>query len=220
MGIQTWVLRKQVSHQPNETKANQQMLDSQSQTIPVWETLETQVKQCTLCNLCQSRTHAVFGTGSKQARIMFIGEGPGAQEDMQGEPFVGRAGQLLNRMLLAIQLKREEIFITNVVKCRPPQNRDPTPEEIASCTPYLKQQIELIRPELLVALGRVAAQYLLSSNLPLSRLRNTIYSYGDQKIPLMVTFHPAYLLRSPKEKAKSYEDLIKIKTFLGQSHES
>lgn len=178
-----------------------------------WPSLQHCVSECTLCPLHKTRTKSVFGVGNKNASIMFIGEAPGANEDLQGEPFVGRAGKLLDNMLLSIGLTRETIFIANVIKCRPPENRDPLPEEVSRCTPYLNRQIEIVQPKLLVALGRVAAHYLLNTNLPLARLRQSFHSYGDSKTPLFVTFHPAYLLRSPKEKSRAFEDLLKIKEF-------
>jgi DNA polymerase len=145
---------------------------------------------------------------------MFVGEGPGADEDAQGEPFVGKAGQLLTRMIGAMGFRREEVYIANVVKCRPPGNRDPEPDEVEACRPYLDRQIQLLRPKLLVALGRVAAQRLLSTDAPLSKLRGPLYEYGPEHTPVLITYHPAYLLRSPGEKAKSWQDLKRIHQFL------
>jgi DNA polymerase len=139
---------------------------------------------------------------------LFIGEAPGAEEDRQGEPFVGRAGQLLNNMLLAIGLRREQVYIANVLKCRPPKNRDPRPEEAQACEPYLKRQIDLLRPKVIVALGRIAAQNLLKTDTPIGKMRGRTYVYADTSIPLLVTYHPAYLLRSPAEKRKAWEDLM------------
>lgn len=176
--------------------------------------VKQQVLSCTLCDLHKTRTKAVFGVGSESAEVMFIGEAPGANEDLQGEPFVGRAGMLLNSMLQAIGLKRTDIYIANILKCRPPGNRDPLPEEVALCTPYLQQQIALIQPKMLVAVGRIAAQFLLNTAEPMSRLRGQMYRYGDKNIPLLVTYHPAYLLRSPSEKRKAYVDLLIIKKSL------
>jgi DNA polymerase len=170
-----------------------------------WAALEEAVRTCTRCPLHGTRTQAVFGVGNRRAQWMFIGEAPGADEDRQGEPFVGRAGQLLNLMLRAIGLKREEVYIANVLKSRPPGNRDPRPEEVEQCEPYLVRQIELIRPRLIVALGRHAAHSLLKTELPLSRLRGQRLSYHDT--PLIVTYHPAYLLRNPADKRKAWEDL-------------
>lgn len=146
---------------------------------------------------------------------MVVGEGPGADEDAQGEPFVGRAGKLLDQMLAAIgHTRQDNVFIANVVKCRPPGNRDPAPAEAEACRPYLEQQIALVKPRLIVALGRVAAQRLLATDAPLARLRGPLHHYGPQQIPLMITYHPAYLLRSPREKAKSWEDLKQIHRFV------
>jgi uracil-DNA glycosylase len=167
--------------------------------------LEHQVSGCTRCPLHATRTRTVFGVGNPQAQWMFIGEAPGADEDAQGEPFVGRAGQLLNAMLFAVGLKRDEVYIANVLKCRPPGNRDPQPPEVEQCEPYLIRQIELIRPRLIVALGRHAAHSLLKSELPLARLRGQRLSYHGT--PLVVTYHPAYLLRTPSDKRKAWDDL-------------
>lgn len=172
-----------------------------------WETLERTVLSCTRCALHQTRTQAVFGVGNRQAQWMVIGEAPGADEDRQGEPFVGRAGQLLNSMLKAIGLAREEVYIANVLKCRPPGNREPLPEEAATCEPYLKRQIELIKPKIILALGRIAAQNLLKTDTKIGALRGKRHVYPGTDIPLVVTYHPAYLLRSPLEKRKAWEDL-------------
>lgn len=186
------------------------------QPSPDLNALKTRVANCTLCGLCESRTQTVFGVGSSTAEIMIVGEAPGANEDRQGEPFVGRAGQLLTHMLKAISLSRENVFIANILKCRPPNNRDPSPEEVATCTPYLREQIELIQPKLIVAVGRIAAQFLLESTQTLGRLRGQWHDYHGT--PLYVTYHPAYLLRSPREKAKAMVDLYAIKQHLGEDH--
>lgn len=172
-----------------------------------WTSLEQKVAACTACSLCKTRKQTVFGVGSHQAKLLIIGEAPGAQEDLQGEPFVGRAGQLLDAMLRSIGLNRQHIYIANILKCRPPNNRDPEVSEVASCTPFLQQQIALLQPKLILAVGRIAAHYLLNTNTPLTRMRGQEYCYGENRTPLLVTFHPAYLLRSPREKAKAYEDL-------------
>jgi uracil-DNA glycosylase len=181
-----------------------------------WEKLEEKVKHCTLCQLHKSCTNIVFGVGNKNAEILFIGEAPGANEDLQGEPFVGKAGMLLNEMVRSIGLKRSDIYITNILKCRPPNNRDPQPEEIKHCTPHLQAQITLIKPKLIVALGRIAAHFLLNTTESMSRLRGQIHQYEQQipKTPLIVTYHPAYLLRSPSEKRKAYQDFLLIKKSL------
>ncbi len=172
-----------------------------------WEVLERTVLGCTRCALHQTRTQAVFGVGNRQAEWMVIGEAPGADEDRQGEPFVGRAGQLLNSMLKAIGLTREEVYIANILKCRPPGNREPLPEEAATCEPYLKRQIELIKPKIILALGRIAAQNLLKTDTKIGALRGKRHVYPGTEIPLVVTYHPAYLLRSPLEKRKAWDDL-------------
>lgn len=171
------------------------------------EALRSQVAGCTLCDLHQSRTQTVFGVGNPQAELMFIGEAPGADEDAKGEPFVGRAGQLLTAMLKAIGLQRDQVYIANILKCRPPDNRDPQPEEVAQCWPYLQRQIELINPKLIVALGRIAAHRLLQTNTSLARLRSQLHYLDNIPVPVVVTYHPAYLLRSPTEKRKAWEDL-------------
>lgn len=177
-----------------------------------WTPLEAAVRACTKCPLHAGRTQTVFGVGDRHAKWLFVGEAPGADEDRQGEPFVGRAGKLLNAMLLAIGLKREEVFIANVLKCRPPGNRDPQPNEAEQCEPYLKRQIELLQPKLIVALGRHAAHSLLRTEQALSRLRGQKLAY--QGIPLIVTYHPAYLLRSPLEKRKAWEDLVNARRLM------
>jgi len=176
-----------------------------------WEGLRAQVANCQRCKLCATRTNTVFGVGNPAASLMVVGEGPGADEDASGEPFVGRAGKLLDEMLKAIGRSRNEnVFIANVVKCRPPGNRDPEKDEVNACRSYLDAQIAHVKPKLIVALGRIAAQRLLTTEEPLSRLRGPLHQYGLSQTPVFVTYHPAYLLRSPKEKAKSWEDLKKI----------
>jgi len=171
-----------------------------------WDALKQQVRNCTACKLRAGCTQTVFGVGDEQADWLFVGEGPGADEDAQGEPFVGQAGKLLDNMLLSIGLKRgDKVYIANVVKCRPPANRTPEPDEIATCLPYLYRQIALIKPKLIVALGKTAASALLGRDAPLGSLRGTLHDFHGT--PLIVTYHPAYLLRSPAEKAKAWQDL-------------
>ncbi len=188
-----------------------------------WGGLRAAVRDCSHCKLCMTRTQTVFGVGLETAPLMVVGEGPGADEDAQGEPFVGRAGRLLDEMLAAIGRKRasdapsQAVFIANVVKCRPPGNRDPQADEVEACRPYLDRQIELVKPRLIVALGRIAAQRLLNTDAPLSRLRGPLHHYGPVQTPLLITYHPAYLLRSPREKAKSWEDLKQIHRLLQES---
>jgi DNA polymerase len=172
-----------------------------------WPGLRAAVAACTRCELHRTRTQTVFGVGDPAARLMFIGEAPGAEEDRQGEPFVGRAGQLLTQMIRALGLARSEVFIANVLKCRPPGNRDPSATEAACCRPFLERQIELVNPALLVAVGRIAAQTLLGSEAPLGKLRGRVHEFGAVRRPLIVTYHPAYLLRSPAEKRRAWQDL-------------
>jgi uracil-DNA glycosylase family 4 len=163
------------------------------------------IGDCTRCALHKGRTKLVFADGSPDARLMFVGEGPGADEDAQGLPFVGRAGQLLNNMITAMGLKREEVYIANVVKCRPPGNRTPEPEEANTCSPFLFRQIDVVGPEVLVALGATAATYLLGQRQPLAALRGRVHSFRNSK--LIVTYHPAFLLRDPRQKKEAWADL-------------
>jgi uracil-DNA glycosylase len=173
-----------------------------------WDALRAAVAACTRCALSETRTQTVFGVGHPEARWMFIGEAPGAEEDKRGEPFVGRGGQLLTAMLKAIGFRREDVYIANVLKCRPPGNRDPRPDEAAHCRGYLERQIELVSPALVIAVGRIAAQNLLATDAPLARLRGQVHALGPRAWPLVVTYHPAYLLRSPGEKRKAWQDLL------------
>jgi DNA polymerase len=172
-----------------------------------WDTLVAEVRQCTACGLCKTRTQTVFGVGNRRAEWLVIGEAPGADEDQQGEPFVGRAGKLLNPMLQAVGLKREQVFIANILKCRPPDNRDPAPAEAASCRPFLERQIALLRPRIILAVGRIAAHNLLATDTPIGKLRGLVHRFGPARLPLVVVYHPAYLLRSPREKRKAWDDL-------------
>lgn len=172
-----------------------------------WDELRAAVASCTACGLCKQRKQAVFGVGAESGPWLFIGEGPGAEEDEQGEPFVGQAGKLLDAMMAALGIKRgREAYIANVVKCRPPGNRTPTPEEAAACAPFLDRQIELISPKVIVALGKSAATRLLQTEASLGSLRGRVHRYRDT--PLVVTYHPAYLLRTLPDKAKAWEDLL------------
>ena len=171
----------------------------------IWADLETEVATCTKCTLCQTRTQTVFGTGSKSADWLVIGEAPGQNEDEQGKPFVGKAGQLLTEMLRAIGLGRDDVFITNILKCRPPGNRDPKPEEAESCIDYLSRQRELIKPKVILAVGRISAQTLLKTDAPIGKLRGKVHDLDGA--PLVVVYHPAYLLRSLLEKRKAWQDL-------------
>jgi DNA polymerase len=182
-----------------------QLIDSFDARDEAWSDLRHEVAGCRACVLCETRTQTVFGVGSHQARWMLIGEAPGQNEDLQGEPFVGKAGQLLTEMLRAIGLKREEVYIANILKCRPPLNRDPLAEEVAACHAFLQRQIQLLKPRMIVAVGRIAAQNLLKTEQPLSKLRGR--QHRLENIPLVVVHHPAYLLRALTEKAKAWDDL-------------
>lgn len=187
-------------------------------TQPAWDwpSLEQAIRACTACRLHESRTQGVVGVGDRSARLMVIGEAPGAEEDKRGEPFVGRAGQLLDQMLRAIGLSRTEggVYITNILKSRPPNNRDPLADEVAACEPYLRRQLELIQPQVILAVGRVAAQNLLKNEQPLGKLRGRWHFYGPHETPVWVTYHPAYLLRSPADKAKAWQDLKQVRNRL------
>lgn len=220
IGIDVWVRREE---RP-ASKTEEGIVTSQDKAATVaagsniaemdWQTLGGAVSHCEQCDLHRGRTQTVFGVGNIEADWMVVGEAPGAEEDRQGEPFVGRAGRLLNAMLTAIGLSREEVFIANILKCRPPGNRDPRPEEVACCEPYLKRQIELIRPKIILALGRIAAQNLLKVTTPIGRMRGKQYQYPGLAVPVVVTYHPAYLLRSPTQKAKVWQDLLLAKRTL------
>lgn len=179
---------------------------------PGLEAVRSDLGECRRCRLAQGRTQIVFGVGDPRAEVVFVGEGPGEEEDRRGEPFVGRAGQLLDRMLAAIGLDRSRVYIANVVKCRPPGNRTPLPDEAAECLPFLRGQIEAIRPRILCALGAHAAQSLLGTQTPVSRLRGKPLNVGER--PLVVTYHPAYLLRNPAAKRQAWEDLKFLRRLL------
>jgi DNA polymerase len=177
-----------------------------------WERLQRDVAGCQKCDLCETRTQTVFGSGSKNPDWLLIGEAPGQSEDQQGLPFVGNAGQLLTEMLRACGLSRDEVFITNILKCRPPDNRDPKPNEIANCHDYLDRQLALLQPKIIVAVGRIAAQALLNTHVPIGKLRGKVHQFGST--PLVVIYHPAYLLRSLSEKRNAWLDLqLAIQTY-------
>lgn len=194
MGITPWVMR------------------DDPQNLSTLQRLATEVAGCTRCPLYKTRTQTVFARGNPQAKLMIIGEAPGFHEDQQGHPFVGAAGSLLDRMVASIGLDAQQIYIANVLKCRPPNNRDPQPDEITQCSSYLSQQISLVKPSLLLALGRFAGQYLLNTTRSLSQMRNLQQQY--QTIPVVVTYHPAYLLRNPTDKKNAYQDWLKIQHML------
>jgi DNA polymerase len=215
LGLDTWALRGKVTPGalPEALPPQGPAPDAPTPLQPLreagvgWPELRARVAACTRCALCETRTQTVFGVGSQQAKWLIVGEAPGAEEDRQGEPFVGRAGQLLNSMLRAIGLAREQVFIANVLKCRPPGNRDPAPKEAAECLPYLEQQIALLQPKIMLAVGRIASQNLLRTDVTLGRLRQQVHHFGLSQVPLIATYHPAYLLRTPGDKRKAWEDL-------------
>jgi uracil-DNA glycosylase family 4 len=184
---------------------------------PTLHEIRDELGDCQRCKLARSRTNLVFGEGSPQARLMFVGEGPGKEEDLQGRPFVGMAGQLLNRLLNKLGLRREEVYIANVVKCRPPGNRDPEPDEAATCLPFLLKQIDSIQPLVIVTLGRPATQNLLQTNAPLTKIRGNWQKFKN--IRVMPTFHPSYLLRFPKERQKTWEDMQQVMEYLAVHEE-
>jgi uracil-DNA glycosylase len=220
MGITAWELRsagpvpeevEPVAPSPTATPTEAREGRSDDIARLEWPELRAAVAACTACKLCESRRNTVFGVGNEQADWMIIGEAPGENEDRQGEPFVGQAGKLLDNMLRAIGLTREnstpdkQVFIANVLKCRPPNNRNPQPEEVAKCEPFLRRQVELVRPKIILAMGRFALQTLLQTDEPVGRLRGRVHHY--QGVPVVVTYHPAYLLRNLPEKARAWEDL-------------
>jgi DNA polymerase len=199
MGIDVWIPRDQA-----DPDCHAEVTEDAVGELD-WDGLKAAVSGCTRCALHQTRTQTVFGVGSPDADWMIIGEAPGAEEDRRGEPFVGRAGKLLDEMLRAIGEARESVFIANVLKCRPPNNRDPSADESAACRSHLERQIELVQPKIILAVGRIAAHLLLDTDEPVGRMRGKVYQLGET--PLIVTYHPAYLLRSPSQKRKSWDDL-------------
>jgi len=223
IGIDAYEPRKRPPPMPGATEETGSPLPASTSAIAPsaaaldalgWSELRARVAACTACELHRSRTQTVFGVGNQKAEWLIIGEAPGADEDRQGEPFVGRAGQLLNSMLRAIGLPREQVYIANILKCRPPGNRDPKPEEAACCTPFLHRQIALLKPRIILVVGRIAAQNLLDTEVPLARLRGQVHRYGPLATPMVVTYHPAYLLRSPGEKRKAWVDLKFARTVI------
>ncbi|NOX28027.1 MAG: uracil-DNA glycosylase [Gammaproteobacteria bacterium] len=225
MGIQRWQLRNVEPQIVEEAEPVAEVVESvieasapavkradvvspvETNNDSEWWSLSDEVVACRQCELHQNRTQTVFGVGNQRADWLIIGEAPGADEDREGEPFVGRAGKLLTQMILALGYEREDVYIANILKCRPPNNRDPLPDEVRSCESYLKRQIALIQPKIIVAVGRVAAQNLLKTDAKIGEMRGRTYHYGESETPVVVTYHPAYLLRSPGEKAKSWQDL-------------
>ncbi len=197
-----------------KTSGDQTPMSGKAQKIKLLEELKNELLTCHKCPLGKTRTNLVFGVGDPAARLMFAGEAPGRDEDMQGEPFVGRAGQLLTKIIEAIGMERSNVYIANVLKCRPPGNRNPMPDEIVLCMPYLIKQIEIIQPKVLCALGTFAAQTLLNTTAPVGTLRGKFHDYKG--IPMMVTYHPAYLLRNPNDKVKVWDDMKKVRDFLNE----
>jgi DNA polymerase len=207
MGIDVWVPRDAEEPNADVGLPTGAAPTAGSAHTADWTELRACVESCTRCELAQSRTQTVFGVGNPDADWMIIGEAPGAEEDRRGEPFVGRAGKLLDQMLVAIGESRETVFIANILKCRPPNNRDPKPDEAAACRDYLERQIALVRPRIILAVGKIAAQNLLGCDDPVGRMRGRDHILNG--IPLVVTYHPAYLLRSPSQKRKSWADLCR-----------
>jgi DNA polymerase len=207
-------LSPSVSHAP-AAQVGDLFLSPKVQTVQTLEELRAEIGDCRRCKLCQGRTNLVFGVGNPQAELVFVGEGPGRDEDLKGEPFVGRAGQLLTEIITkGMKMRREDLYICNVVKCRPPENRNPEPDEIAACEPFLIKQLALINPRIIVALGTFAAQTLLKTKTPISRLRGNWHTY--QGIKLMPTLHPAYLLRNPADKKLVWQDIQAVLREMGR----
>lgn len=207
LGVDVFALRGRQTVAASVNEVSKPALSTGEIRLLAWPELQQAVANCTRCGLHQSRTQTVFGVGNPRADWMIIGEAPGAEEDRRGEPFVGRAGKLLDEMLRAVNLSRDSVFICNILKCRPPGNRDPSAVEAGACRGYLERQIELVSPQLILAVGRIAAQQLLGSDAPLARLRGTLHRLTEARIPLIVTYHPAYLLRKPSDKRKAWQDL-------------
>jgi DNA polymerase len=208
MGIDVWLPRASAhDEQPllSDVAVGKAEPETSASTSDNWDVLQAEVANCTRCALCKTRTQTVFGSGNRQAEWMLVGEAPGQNEDEQGMPFVGVAGQLLTEMIRAIGMEREEVFITNILKCRPPNNRDPHADEVESCNEYLRRQQQLVQPKIILAVGRIAAQTLLKTDAPLSKLRGKVHAFNNT--PVVVVYHPAYLLRSLLEKRKAWLDL-------------
>ena len=205
MGVDVWIRRDQP--QPVVVSENLTEKDGEPDVSveQQWDDLAAEVSACQACSLSATRTQTVFGSGNRQAQWMLVGEAPGQQEDLEGKPFVGRAGLLLTEMIRALGLSREQVYITNILKCRPPGNRDPKSEEVDACSTYLQRQIKLVQPKIILAVGRIAAQNLLHTKEPLAKLRGVVHQMDD--IPVVVIYHPAYLLRTLLEKRKAWQDL-------------
>jgi uracil-DNA glycosylase family 4 len=201
MGIDVWLPRGEAEPEASRVGTDDVLVAGELD----WDELQECVSVCTRCPLSESRTQTVFGVGNRDADWMIIGEAPGAEEDRRGEPFVGRAGKMLDEMLRAVGETRTSVFIASILKCRPPNNRDPEPQEAAACRDYLERQIALVQPKIILAFGKTSAQHLLGSDEPVGRMRGSAHDLNG--IPLIVTYHPAYLLRSPSQKRKSWSDL-------------
>lgn len=184
-----------------------------------WDALRDAVAHCRRCTLHETRTQTVFGVGNPAADWMIVGEAPGQEEDRRGEPFVGRAGKLLDEMLLSLELDRGSVFIANILKCRPPNNRDPQADEAASCRSYLERQIDFVAPKVIIAVGRIAAQHLLNTDEPIGRMRGKRHMLEDRQLPVVVTYHPAYLLRSPTQKRKVWQDLLMARQMMDEANQ-
>lgn len=235
MGIDVWSLRHRVDAEARPSLTEGSIADHSSgpglpsgpvviqersgeyEREPSLDEIALEISKCQRCQLHETRINTVAGTGSNEADWMFIGEAPGENEDRQGQPFVGRAGQLLDAMIAALQMQRSDVFIANAIKCRPPGNRDPLPVEVVECEPYLHLQLQVVRPKVIVALGRISAQLLLKTSEPLGKLRGKVHHYGKSVIPLVATYHPAYLLRSPQQKSKAWEDLLLAQSIVESS---
>ena len=227
MGVPVWSARRQIAGEKEvahpasaEVRVSENFHDEDNAEITTeasWGLLEQQVTDCKACELHLSRTNAVFGVGAHQADLMIIGEAPGQDEDLQAEPFVGNAGQLLNQMLFALGFFRKDVFIANILKCRPPNNRDPLPEEIIACSGFLTQQINYIKPKVLLSVGGVSAKNILHTDERIGKLRGRVLTHEETSTPLIATYHPAYLLRAPSEKRKVWKDLLLVKKLLNET---
>jgi len=206
------VARRSGSHSVTPSSGGSAVGPSRLRNELDWPSLEAAIRECEACGLCRTRRQAVPGSGSRDARLLVIGEAPGAEEDQRGEPFVGRAGELLDQMLLAIGLDRRRVYLANVLKCRPPENREPAAEEVEACSPFLQRQIGLLQPSAILALGSFAARSLLGGEGRVGALRGTVHRFGQ--VDVVVSYHPAYLLRSPQEKLCAWEDLCRLQDVL------
>lgn len=207
MGIEVWQDKHAMPAVADISDVIKSNVEAEPNLSDDLQSLAQEVSVCQACSLASSRTQTVFGTGNSKAEWLIIGEAPGQEEDKQGKPFVGKAGQLLTSMLRALGYAREQVFIANILKCRPPNNRDPESEEVNACAGFLNKQIELIQPKVILCVGRIAAQNLLQVDTPIGKMRGNLYTHPSFEIPVLVTYHPAYLLRSPREKRKVWKDL-------------